>query len=355
MRYRPGDIILNGKYRVEGWLGRGSLGEVYRAWDLEHRAMRALRVVTRDMPGVDDLAVRDCRERFALAAQLGAVLDHPHVLKVYGVEEGEGELALVMEFAPGGSLQDRLDAEGRLSIDQTARLAVEACQGLSAIHEQLQAVHRDLKPSNILFGEGGEARIADLGRAQVAGRVQGQHPGDPAYASPEQERSTAPLLPTSDLFSLGCVLFECLTGKTYKAANVRGSRVREHRRVTPVWLDAILARALAEVPGRTPEDDALPGRRYRTAEQMRADLERGWRALVVRREEQARRRKEAEGRRGRRALGWTIVAVGLLVAIALAVAVARPLWADWVATTLPTPSPPPTGDAVALAEAPTDT
>ncbi len=325
MRYRPGDVILNGRYRVSGWLGRGSLGEVYRVWDTRQNALRAVHIVARDMPGVDDLTVRSFRERCALAAHLGALLDHPNVLKVFGMEESEGEIGLVMEYAPGGSLQDRLDVEGRLSVDETVRLALEACAGLSAIHERLGAVHRDLKPSNILFGEGGVAKIADLGHAQIPGRASGLHPENHTYASPEQDGDDTLLLPTSDVYSLGCVLFECLTGKVYKAAHVRGSRVREHRRAAPLWLEAIVTRALAETPGRTAADDALPSRRYRSAELMRAELERGWRALVARREEQARLRREAEGLAGRPIVRWAAAVLGAAALIAAGAAAARPL------------------------------
>jgi serine/threonine protein kinase len=91
------------------------------------------------MPGLDDLAVRSFRERCALAAQLGARLDHPNVLKVYGMEESEGEIGLVMEYAPGGSLQDRLDFEGRLSIDETAQ-ASRASRAVSSIESLRRAI-----------------------------------------------------------------------------------------------------------------------------------------------------------------------------------------------------------------------
>ncbi|MCL6430985.1 MAG: serine/threonine protein kinase [Anaerolineae bacterium] len=342
MRYRPGDVILNGRYRVSGWLGRGSLGEVYRVWDTRQNTLRAVHIVARDMPGVDDLTVRSFRERCALAAHLGALLDHPNVLKVFGLEESEGEIGLVMEYAPGGSLQDRLDAEGRLSVDETVRLALEACAGLSAIHERLGAVHRDLKPSNILFGEGGVAKIADLGQAQIPGGASGSYPENRTYASPEQDVGDTPLLPASDVYSLGCVLFECLTGKVYKAAHVRGSRVREHRRAAPLWLEAVVTRALAETPGRTAADDALPSRRYRSAELMRAELERGWRALVARREEQARLRREAEGLAGRPIVRWAAAVLGAAALMVAAAAAARPLWEGQVgAGPAPVASTPP--------------
>jgi len=299
MLYRPGDLLLN-RYRVEAFVGQGAFGEVYHVTHELTHAARAIKVLRRDMPGVGSEDYRKAKERFTFEAALGMRLDHPHVIKVYEFEEREGELFLIMEYAPGGSLKDRLAGGKLLSVDETVKLGMELCEGLSAIHEKLQAVHRDIKPSNILFGADGEAKIADLGLAQVPGdesrrslmgSLAGAHPGTPDYMSPEQEATKGYLLPTSDIFSLGCVLFEALTGKPYKT--VYGSRVREHRENVPAWLDEIVARAVAEQPGRVPGDDADKAKRYHQVGQLRAALEQGWKEELTLREEE-RKRKEAE-------------------------------------------------------------
>ncbi|MBI2865638.1 MAG: protein kinase [Chloroflexi bacterium] len=300
MIFPAGDIILNGKYRVEELAGKGAFAEVYRVTHLRLNAPRALKVLRRDMPGVGSSDFQDYREQFDFEAQLGAKLDHPNVVKVHDFEEAGDDLCLVMEWAPGGSLEKRLKEQGPLSVAEAVRLALHLCDGLTAIHEQLRAVHRDLKPSNILFGQDGAAKVGDLGLAQVAsglsrrsllGSLASYHPGTPAYMSPEQGISRDYLLPGSDIFSLGCVLFEALTGIPYKS--VYGSRVSDHRQETPDWLDGIVARALREQAGRVPEDDPDVATRYRTASAVRTGIERVWQAEQEQAEEESRRRREA--------------------------------------------------------------
>ncbi len=279
---QPGELVLNGKYRVERLLDRGAFGEVYLVTHLALNASRAMKVLRRDTPGVGSTQFTEYRDRFQLEAQLGAQLDHPHVVKVYDFEEADGELCLVMQYCAGGSLKDRLEQQGPLPIADAVRLGLDLCDGLTALHEQLGAIHRDLKPSNVLLDADGRARIGDLGLAQSAGSDRGRtllgsgagpQPGTPAYMSPEQETTHGYLLPTSDIYALGCVLFEALTGKVYKS--VYGADLRDLRPDAPAWLAAVVARALREAPGRQAADEADPLKRYRRAGQMRADLAAG--------------------------------------------------------------------------------
>ncbi len=299
MTLSPGDTICKGKYRVETLVGQGTFGEVYLVThsDLKPRAVKVLRRTTAGI-GSQDYATR--RERFKFEAQLGDEITHPNVIKVYDFEATKSELYLVMEYAPNGSLAERLK-KGPLTIEETVQLAFDLCNGLAGLHNQVHAIHRDLKPSNILFDGNGCAKIGDLGLAQVPGNdsrrdllgsLAGAHPGTPAYMSPEQETTKSYLLPTSDIFALGCVLFEALTGKAYKT--VYGTWVREHRKDVPEWLDAIVARALAETPGRIPADDTDQTKRYRLAEQMKSDLGTDFAAF------QEEERKTAEAKRQRK-------------------------------------------------------
>jgi len=282
--HKPGDILLK-RFRVEEILGKGAFAEVYRVMHLHMNVPRAIKVLRKDTRGVGSEDYRKIRERFKLEAQLGSSLDHQNVIKVYDCEEKAGELFLIMECADRRSLKYRLDRGERLSVEVAVRLGVDICNGLMALHEKLEAIHRDIKPSNILFAEDGTAKIGDLGLAQVSGSdslrselgtFSPGHPGTPEYMSPEQESTKGYLLPTSDIFSLGCVLFEALTGKHYK--KVYGTRVRDHRSDIPVWLEDIVARALVEAPGRVPDDDRVTTKRYRQADIMRRALEHGWQA-----------------------------------------------------------------------------
>ena len=261
MKLNPGDIILNGKYRVERLLGEGAFAQVYLAHHLELDVARAVKVLSRDAPGVGSTQFGDYHARFRLEAQLGARLDNPHVIKVYDFEAQEDALYLVMEYASGGSLASLLK-QGPLSLDDFLRLALGAAAGLGAIHEQLEIVHRDVKPSNILLGAQGRAKIGDLGLAQVEGGMSRRsmlgseaapHPGTPLYMSPEQEREYGYLQYPSDVYSLGCVMFEMLTGKAYKKQRP-GTRVRRLRKDAPEWVDDLVARCTLKERDERPWD-----------------------------------------------------------------------------------------------------
>jgi len=264
MLYHPNDILLD-KYHLEATIGEGAFAQVYRATHLKLKGLRALKVLRRDAPGIGSTEFGDYRQRFELEAQLGERIDHPNVIRVYDFEQDEDQLILVMEYAPGGSLADRLERarqKGELiSVDEAVRIAVDVAQGLSTLHA-LEAVHRDLKPSNILFDAQGRAKLADLGLAQVPGGFSKRsqmgsqavsHPGTPAYMSPEQERSKDYLKPASDVYALGLVLFEMLTLRSYKN-QPPGMRTRALRQDVPKWLDELLVRMLATNPAARPWD-----------------------------------------------------------------------------------------------------
>ncbi len=262
MAYNSGDILLN-KYRIERLLGRGGFAEVYLATHLQLNAPRALKVLRKDAPGLGSSEYRDFHERFQLEAQLGARLDHPNLVRVHDFEHADDILILVMEYCPGGSLADRLaivhSQGGLLSIDFVVKLAQDLALGLEELHH-LDLVHRDLKPSNILLGSNDRWKVGDLGLVQtpggfsqrsLLGSLSPRHPGTPAYMSPEQETQTNYLRSTSDVYTLGVVLFEALTGRNYN--NLKpGTRALSLSPDVPSWLDELLAQMLQKEPERRP-------------------------------------------------------------------------------------------------------
>jgi serine/threonine-protein kinase len=275
------DLILNERYRVEWLLGEGTFAQTYLVRHLELGVDRAVKMLTRDIPGVSSTVFDDYQTRFRLEAQLAARLDHPHVLKVHEFVAEEDVLCLVIDYAPGGSLADLLKSpalespsgrsvrytvkhKGQLRLGEFLRIVMDAAEGLGAIHEQLEIVHRNLKPSNILLTEGGRAKIGDLGLAQVEGglslrstlgRKAARHPGSPLYRSPEQEQEQeyGYLQYSSDVYSLGCVMFEMLTARRYKN-QWPGARVRQFREDTPDWLDEVVAQCLKQDQRERPRD-----------------------------------------------------------------------------------------------------
>ncbi len=260
-RFRP-DTLLFEKYRIVRLLGQGGFAEVYLATHLHLKAPRALKILTRSGKVTRGLLGRMAR-RFQLEAQLGArFADEAHIVRVYDFEWDRAQdlLVLVMEYMPGGSVKDRLrQRPSGLNVEEVLRIAQDAAHGLAALHRR-GYVHRDIKPSNLLYDRRGRVKIADLGIVQMpehrtrlpSGGRRG-HPGTPMYMSPEQEHTTAPLTPASDVYSLGLVLFEALTGRHPKTLRP-GTRVRQLRPEVPAWLDELLAHMLAHTPQERPWD-----------------------------------------------------------------------------------------------------
>jgi serine/threonine protein kinase len=189
-----------GRYRLGPVLGEGATGVVYRATDGESEV--AVKVLRAEDPVA--------QKRFAREARLARASESLHLVPVLEV----GESYIVMPFYRGGSLSRRLQAEGRLSLDDTIDLAAQLGKGLDALHA-CAVVHRDVKPSNVLLDGSGVAALADFGLARGADSTQltrdGQLVGTVQYLAPELiegEEAT----PASDIYALGCVLYECLIG-----------------------------------------------------------------------------------------------------------------------------------------------
>ena len=210
----PGlDTMLTDRYRIARRIGAGGMATVYLAHDVRHDRDVAIKVLDAE------LAESLGRQRFVREIRMAAKLNHPHILPLYDSGECDGLLYFVMPVMQGQTLRSRLDAERTLPIDDAVRIATEVADALDYAHRQ-DIVHRDIKPENILLHEG-HAVVADfgIGKAIVAAASEsstftqiGVTVGTPAYMSPEQATSDE-LDGRSDLFALGCVLYEMLTGE----------------------------------------------------------------------------------------------------------------------------------------------
>ena len=217
-RFLPGRLLA-GRYRVIALLGKGGMGEVYRADDLTLGQPVALKFLP-------DEAARDegLLERFRNEVRIARRVSHPNVCRVYDVGEIEGHTFFTMEYVDGEDLASLLRRIGRLPQDKALDIARQLCAGLAAAHTK-GVLHRDLKPANIMLDGRGQVVITDFGLAGVADQIQGAEvrSGTPAYMAPEQlagkEVSTR-----SDIYSLGLVLYEVFTGKRAFSEKPAGSR-----------------------------------------------------------------------------------------------------------------------------------
>jgi serine/threonine-protein kinase len=249
---------LDDRYRLERELGRGGMATVYLAHDLKHDRRVALKVLH------PELAASLGPERFQREIRTTARLQHPHILPVLDSGEATGQLWYTMPYVEGESLRDRLRREGQVPLDDALQITHEVADALEYAHGQ-GVVHRDIKPENILLSRG-HALVADFGIARALHLADGDQltetgvaVGTPAYMSPEQAGGASSLDGRSDLYSLGCVLYEMLagevpySGKTPQAIIAKRvfeplPQVRTLRQSVPETVEHAINRALAPTP-----------------------------------------------------------------------------------------------------------
>jgi TolB-like protein/Tfp pilus assembly protein PilF len=296
-----------GGYEIEGELGRGGMGVVFRAWQRKLNRLVALKMLT-GYYGPPEL------KRFFAEAETAAALHHTNIVHIYDVGEHEGAPFFAMEYVEGGSLADRLHA-GTMTARETAQFLIPVARALDFAHKN-SVVHRDMKPGNILIDPQGVPKVTDFGiakrlTAESALTLSGAVIGTPVYMAPEQARGTSrDVGAAADIYSLGAILYEMLAGRPPFMPGESDTsimvRVATENPVSPAWhrpgvprdLETICLKCLAKEPGA----------RYPSAAAIADDLQR-----FVDHEPILTRHATRVLRRGRRRLGAIIGAVVLIV------------------------------------------
>jgi TolB-like protein len=258
------EVALAGRYAIDRELGRGGMATVYLARDLRHERPVALKVLH------PELAATLGPERFLREIRLAARLQHPHVLSVFDSGDAGGQLWFTMPYVEGETLRGRLRREGQLPIEDALRIGRETADALDYAHQQ-GIVHRDIKPENILLTTR-HALVADFGIARALGSAAsdgssreqrltetGMSIGTPAYMSPEQASGDREVGPRSDIYSLGCVLYEMLAGEPpFTGPNAQAILLRKFtenprplrslRDTVPPAVEEAVTKALARSP-----------------------------------------------------------------------------------------------------------
>ena len=269
-RFFPGAVVLD-RYRIVSLIGRGGMGEVYRAEDLTLSQTVAIKFLPETL-AADPASL----ERFYSEVRIARQVSHPNVCRVFDIGQAEGAPFLSMEYVAGEDLASLVRRIGRVSPDKAVEIARQICAGLAAAHDR-GVIHRDLKPANIMLDSAGKVRVMDFGLAGIASLIRGSEvrAGTPAYMAPEQLAGTEVTV-RSDVYSLGLVIYEILTGKrAYEAGSLPELiRLREHSAPTnPSTLVRDLDPLLERVILRCLEND--PGLRPATALQVAAALPGG--------------------------------------------------------------------------------
>src|ERR1700676_2777820 len=263
--------VLSGRYELSHLVARGGMAEVYRARDQLLDRPVALKVLFPEL-SVD----RSFVERFRREAQAAANLSHPNIVPVFDWGEDSGTYFIVMEFIDGRPLSSILKTAGPLSADRTADIGAHVAAPLGDAHKH-DVIHRDVKPGNVLITDEGQVKVTDFGIARAINTEEsltqtGAVMGTATYFSPEQAEGVG-VDARSDIYSLGVVLFEMVTGRPPFLGDtpvaVASKHVRDHppapRELNPSippTFEAIILKAMAKDPAH----------RYRTAEELRADL-----------------------------------------------------------------------------------
>jgi serine/threonine-protein kinase len=219
-RFAPG-TLLSGRFRIVAPLGRGGMGEVYRAEDLKLEQTVALKFLP------DELMLDAARlAQFHNEVRVARTISHRNVCRTYDIGDADGRRFLTMEYVDGEDLASLLRRIGRFPQEKAIEVARQICAGVAAAHER-GVLHRDLKPANVMIDGEGRVRLTDFGLAAIAGSVDNIRAGTPAYMAPEQLAGRE-VTARSDIYALGLVLFELFTGKRVFEASTLNELIQLH-------------------------------------------------------------------------------------------------------------------------------
>lgn len=259
--------VLNNRYQIEGRIGSGGMADVFRARDLMLERTVAVKLLREDFS-------RDpaFRERFKQEAKAAANLSHPNIVTIHDFGFDEEHIFIVMEYVPGTDLKTILETRGNLGVEETLPLIIQACAGIGYAHRS-GLVHCDVKPHNMIVTPDQRLKVTDFGIARALASIHSQEVnqvvwGSPQYFSPEQAAGQPPS-PASDVYSLGIILYEMLTGRLPFIATSASELSHMHRSIIPEppsqhnpliphELEQVCLKVLSKVPST----------RYRTADQF---------------------------------------------------------------------------------------
>lgn len=263
----PIEIVLSGRYRILNRLGSGGMANVYKARDLNLQRDVAVKILRTDL--IED---PNFRARFLQEARSAANLTHPNIVTIYDFGHDSGQFFIIMEYVEGNDLKTVIRSQGQQSVQQAVDLMIQIGQGVGYAH-RAGLVHCDLKPQNILVSPDGRVKITDFGISRALASITPEERADvvwgsPKYFSPEQAAGNAPS-PASDVYALGIILFELLTGELPFEANTSADLAELHQTAQPptpriknpsisIELELILLKVLSKEPAA----------RYRTADQF---------------------------------------------------------------------------------------
>jgi serine/threonine-protein kinase len=260
-------VILNNRYQLEAQIGSGGMATIFKARDLMLERNVAIKILRKDFSQIPAFG-----ERFRQEAKAAANLSHPNIVTVHDFGFDGGHLFIVLEYIPGITLKTLISQRGRLTKEKAIPLLVQACAGIGYAH-RAGLVHCDVKPQNILVTPDQRVKVTDFGIARALASIQSDEQSDivwgsPQYFSPEQAAGKAPS-PASDVYSLGVVLFEMLTGQLPFISSSSTELTRLHREAQPPSPRALnpainedLNRIILKVLSKEPSS------RYRTADQL---------------------------------------------------------------------------------------